>query len=355
MSELSKDTQEALKKLFDSLPQEVRERCRGKAQQKLEGFEDAISSELEGKLNKKEVEAHQERRERAQREAREKAERKELEDATQEMLKDLSEVREALKTPYDKALHEHRDLIHPLYVRLKRFLRPRKDPDWDQGYPTGTRLNLQAAMQSKADHRQLMKLWDRRLTPQTFDYRFTFLVDISSSMAGEKAEETFKALVILSEVFQALKIPIEILAFSGGVKIVKSFTDRLPGSIQQRIAAIPEMVGGGTNDALALEVGYQRLKECAGKENFILVLTDGGSNIPEMLAESLRRIRKEGIAKVVAFGLGPDTEDVVKSYPHGYPNLKMRPNRADRGRGVQSFAEVLTRVAEEMIRNPDRF
>jgi len=63
----------------------------------------------------------------------------------------------------------------------------------------------------------------------------------------------------------------------------------------------------------------------------------------------------ERIAKVVAFGLGLKTDDVVKAYPKGFPNLRMRVSRDERAKGIRLFEEVLSSVAEDMVKKPDHF
>jgi len=63
----------------------------------------------------------------------------------------------------------------------------------------------------------------------------------------------------------------------------------------------------------------------------------------------------ERIAKVVAFGLGPETDNVVQAYPKGFPNLRMRVSRDERANGIRPFAEVLSSVAEDMVKNPEHF
>ena len=341
---LSEKTKQELGKLFDALPRQKREELRDKARRQLEDFEDTINKELEGKLNEDKPESHRERREREARERevekeREKVERKrkEMERERKELEKKLEELRREKMTEYDKAYEEVADIINSLYVRLKRFFLPERHPKWKKGYPTGSRLDLAMAMQAEADPRYLERIWERKTVPHKFDYRFSILVDLSGSMRGEKIEETFKGLVVLAEVLERLGIQYEILGFQDEIIPYKDFKERLTKEVRERLSiAKREPYNNGVHnqaiwnsDGYCLKEAYKRLLQNLGKNNFLIVLSDG---IPEPddehsgpeydLDKIVEEIVQEKRIKLIGIGLGPGTEHVEEYYPHGFLILK---------------------------------
>jgi len=258
-------------------------------------------------------------------------------------------------SPWERALRVVGDQVEALYLRLKRFFRPQADPNWEPDYPSGGRLGLDRVMQSEADPRMLQRLWERRGIPRTFDYRFSFLVDISGSMQGSKAEETFKALVVLAEVLERLRIPYEIACFGSFFCNLKPFSENLTNSNRLFTAQSLLSNGGGTMDAWAVSSAYKRLLKNLGKENFLIVMTDGESGIPDQLAAVVSEIRHAGKVKLMGLGLGPGTEFVRTSYPHGVANISMRLSRKELQEGGLEFIDVVTILLEDMLKNPERY
>ena len=94
-------------------------------------------------------------------------------------------------------------------LRLTRF------PRWKKGYPVGTRPNLGEAMQFEADQQRYNRIMERLSVPEKRDSSVSLLLDLSGSMAqGDRIIESFKALVLLTEVLSQLDVPHEILGFA---------------------------------------------------------------------------------------------------------------------------------------------
>jgi hypothetical protein len=352
---LSEKTKQELEKLFNKLPRQKREEIEDEAKKKLEDFEDAANKNLEGKLNKDKPENHKERREREAKEREVEEERKKAEKEKKEIEQKLEKLRREKMTEYDKAYEEVADIINSLYSRLKRFFLPERHPKWQKGYPSGSRLDVEKAMQAEADPRYLDKIWERKTIPHKFDYRFSILVDLSGSMKGEKIEETFKGLVVLAEVLEKLEIQYEILGFSDSSKIFKEWKEKLNKELRDKLAEMKNWGGGGTKTAEATQKAYQELLKNLGKDNFLITLTDGEPNDSEGLKEELEKIVKEKKVKLAGIGLGPGTEFVKDFYKAAFSLKKMKVTEEERRQGQKDFTEAFADLLEDMIRHPENY
>jgi len=370
IDELSDDTKKELEKLFNKLPRQKREELGDKAKKQLEDLEDAANKGLEGKLNKDKPESHQERREREAKEKKAEKDKEETERERKELEKKLEELRREKMTEYDKAYEEVADIINSLYSRLARFFLPERHPKWQKGYPTGSRLDVEKAMQAEADPRYLDKIWERKTIPHKFDYRFSILVDLSGSMQGEKIEETFKGVVVLAEVLEKLGIQYEILGFQDEIIPYKDFKEKLTKEVRERLLIAKREPfnngvhnkAGWSSDGYCLKESYQRLLQNLGKDNFLIVLSDG---MPEPDSEhsgseyDLDKVAKDIIQekriKLIGLGLGPDTEHVKEYYPHGFANMKMKVTEEERRQGQKDFTEAFADLLEDMIKHPENY
>jgi len=368
---LSEKTKQELEKLFQKLPHSKKEEYRQKAQKELEDFEDTVNKELEGKLNEDKPESHKERREREKKERiteeareKEKAERKEIE-------KKLEEIRREKMTEYDKAYEEVSDIINSLYTRLKRFFLPERHPKWRKGYPTGQRVSLEKAMQAEADPRYLEKIWERKTIPSKKNYLFSILVDLSASMNDygkdpTKLRETFKTVVILSEVLDKLGIDFEVIGFStaflNDVKKYKNFSGkfgRLTQEDRKRMVEILYDVKSNaftptsTATAYASKELQKQAKQIGSKYNFLINLTDGKPNRTSIEDPEEQRKTKEAIEeaqglgqKLIGIGIGkPDQIYYVKNF---YKAAIIEEN-------VKKLPEAFADLLEDMIRHPEKY
>jgi len=352
---LSEKTKQELEKLFNKLPRQKREEIEDEAEKQLEDFEDTINKDLEGKLNKDKPESHKERREREAKEREAEKKKEETEKEKEEIEKKLEELRREKMTEYDKVYEEVVDIINSLYIRLKKFFLPERHPKWRKGYPTGSRLDLEKAMQAEADPRYLEKIWERKTIPHKFDYRFSILVDLSGSMGGEKIEETFKGVVVLAEVLEKLGIQYEILGFSDTSRIFKEWKEKLDRHSREKMAKMKGWGGGSTETTEATKKAYQELLKNLGKDNFLITLTDGQPNDDESLKEELEKIVKEKKVKLVGIGLGPDTEFVKDFYKAAISLEKIKISEEERRQGQKDFVETFADLLEDMIKHPEKY
>ncbi len=354
---LSEKTKQEIEKLFKNLPSQKQKEFREKAEKQLEDFEDAINKEMEGKINKDKPENHKEYRECEKREKESTAQRTKTEEEKKELEKKLEQIRREKMTEYDKAYEETADIINSLYNRLKKFFLPERDPKWQKGYSTGSRLDLEKAMQAEADPKYLEKLWERKTIPHKLDYRFSILVDLSDSMEGKKIEETFKGVVVLAEVLEKLGIQYEIIGFSSGVKFFKQWREKLNKEKRDELTEMKSWGKQSTHTDEATELAIKHIEKNGGKNNFILTLTDGQpypSEHSKRLREILEETKNKNI-KTVGCGLGPDTEFVKDYYPASLSIPNVKPTEQQKKEGQKDFAEAFADLLEDMIKHPEKY
>ncbi len=350
MDKLSDGLKKKLKEAFDSLPEEQKKDLQEKAEQQLKELEDKLNEELEGKLNQDNPESHQQRVVRVKREqgtkGKRQKEKKEVERARKEFEKRL----EAGMSEYDKAYKEVKPLIDDLYRQLLKIFIPEKHPRWKAGYPSGSKLNLPKAMQYEADRSKYTELWQRKTIPRKIDYRFSLLIDLSSSMSGEKIEQTFRGLVVLTETLNRLDLKHEIIGFTSSfarnVKVYKEFKNKLSKDARDKISSMRRENMGSTPTSSATEFTSERLEENKGKHNFLITLTDG-EPFPEsssLTKDFIKEARKTTNQKFIGLGLGSDTEHVKELYPNHIANIS-----------VKELPRKLAILFEEIIRHPTKY
>ncbi len=352
---LSEKTKKEIEKLFKNLPAPKQEELGQKAKEQLEDFEDAINKDMGGKLNKDKSVSHREYQEQEKREE-EITKKREIEQEEKRGLeKKLEQMRREKMTEYDDAYEETADIINSLYNRLKKFFLPERHPKWQKGFPIGSRIDLNKAMQAEADPRYLEKLWERKTIPHKFDYRFSLLIDLSGSMVGEKIEETFKGIVILAEVLEKLGIQYQIAGFSDELEVFKTWKEKLDKKTRERLSKMKEWVGGGTETTDATQKAYKDSLQNLGKDNFLITLTDGQPNDHQSLKQILARITEEDKVKLVGIGLGYGTEFVKETYKAAFSLAKVKITEQERRQGQKDFSEAFVDLLEDMIRQPEKY
>ena len=194
--------------------------------------------------------------------------------------------------------------------------------------------------------------------PEKKDYVFTLLVDLSGSMNGEKITETFKAVVLLSEVLNRLGMKFQVLGFQDEVINFKDFNKEFSDDGRNRmsgmLAEVSNQNPGGHNkssyndDGPCLLEASSDLEKQSGKKKFLIVFSDGQPSGRRSNAEDLHKavslILEKTDQKLVALGLGRGTEHVKNFYPNSIPDIT-----------VSKLPEVLGGLLEDIIRNPGRY
>ena len=336
VSKLSEGLQKALKKIFDSLPEKQKKKLEDQAGETLSKIEDDMTKSFQADLNKennlpthKEIEEQE--GERKIDELRDK-QHKEMEKVTREAA-DASERVGQPTTEYEKTFQLLRDDIDILYEKLEEVFHPNIKRKAIHAH-TGSRLDVQKAFKrtaqihggaSEVDHR----VFERVYYPEKKDYAVTLLVDLSGSMRHDnKITETFRGVVLLTEVLARLGVKVEILGFQDQIIVFKSFDGDMNDSVRGKMDGMKAEVTNANprghnkadfnDDGPCLEDASERLTQQATKEQFLIVLSDG---IPEgshsgsrELQDAVNKIYVEGVQKLIGIGLGKGTEHVKKFY-----------------------------------------
>ena len=177
-------------------------------------------------------------------------------------------------------------------------------------------------------------------------------------MQGENIEETFKAVILLSEVLNRLGIEFEVLGFQDEIIEFKKFEEKLSDILRKKMSGMPAEVfnrnpGGHNNakyndDGPCLEEASKGISKRRAKDKFLIVLSDGEpcgrrSNSSDLI-RAVEKIVKDGKINLIGLGLGRRTDHVKRFYPISFPNISI----ADLGR-------ELSKIIEDIIINPQKY
>lgn len=161
-------------------------------------------------------------------------------------------------------------------VRLLTFLRRKERAvKWQANKKRG-KINTRSLYKHKTGGSRLFKKMEET-TDTIKSYAFSFVIDTSGSMEGERIIHTARALVLLSEVMEKMNIPYEILNFTTdtGKMTIKSFDDKLSKK-KSEIASIVKELSGGTNIHDYFAHGIKSLEAREEKNKIAVILSDGG-------------------------------------------------------------------------------
>lgn len=343
---LSQQAQEAIKEAFKDLTAQEREALRKKAKELLEDFEDKVRDSQESTLEDPQAPKHADQRKALEIEQRKAQLDKKLDDD----IKEMEKARLDSLGEWDRARESIAKQVSTLYTRLERILRPTV-PEWDEGHPSGSRVNPFAVMQAEADRKLITKIWERKTLPVEKSFRFSLLVDISGSMdVGEKYVHSQACAVLMSEVLTRLNVPFEISVFNNDTQVVKPYDVKKPKKEEKnRIAEALVATGGNTVDYDAVDERATALATHSEENRFLVVITDGGSSNPEALKSALKRALADNI-RVIGIGIGAETTDVDKYYPIGRGGLTIDPKDKENG-----LTPYFGKLLEKILINPEGF
>ncbi|NCU41809.1 MAG: VWA domain-containing protein [Candidatus Moranbacteria bacterium] len=372
LDSLSEDLKQKINEFIDSLPPEKKRELQQRAEKEIKALEQEINEELEGKLS----ENPQQKTERAS-DGKPEGERKEPSpeqsrsdfniEQEEQRRRDLEKYRDVLEKSLEKdanVYEKYRSEVLPIIESLENDLREifvaRRASRWKSGFKTGKRIDIKTRIQEKAKGISAVesKAWQKRELPTEKDYAISILVDLSGSMSGQKIKETFKALIVLSEVLNKLSIKTEILGFNDRLYEYQTFGESFSREIRENMGGALREVdnhNGGradyNDDGWALQETSKRLARQKVAEKFLMVLSDG---VPEEspahrgsefdLSRVVNHIMQESDQKLIGLGIGGGTGHVEKYYPNSLANIN-----------VKEMAEKLADTIREMIVNYQNF
>lgn len=373
LDSLSEGLKQKIKEYIDSLPEDRKKELREKAEKEIKTLEKEINEEIEGKLSenpeKKQAKDESEKpKEEAEKPEEKKPENDLEKEKEKQRQKDLQKYKDILEKSLEKDVNvyeKYRKDVLPIIEKLENDLRDifvaRRASRWQSGFRTGKRIDIKTRIQEKAKGVSAVesKAWQKRELPSEKDYAISILVDLSGSMSnGGKIQETFKALIVLTEVLNKLSIRTEILGFNDRLYEYQTFGENLSREIRESMGGVLREVdnhNGGradfNDDGWALRETSKRLAKQKSTEKFIMVLSDG---VPEEstqhkgeefdLNRVVNHIMQESDQKIIGLGIGSGTSHVEKFYPNSLANID-----------VKEMAKKLAGVISEMIVNYQNF
>ena len=343
--QLSDTLQAAIRALANEMPQYLQEEAKQQATDYLKIIEDQITKELRGVLDPYPTETHEER------ELREQATRQQAATAQKQaqdnkLLTDQVERFDQNRSNYDQAYDAIRHLDQPLYQRLSEILRPNQQRQTHLR-DAGKQVNLRALQRWEADKARGFTrpatVFDRVERPTHRRYAISLLVDRSGSMAGERMTETFRGVVLLAEVLNRLGVPLSIHGFNNSTQQYKAYSEQLNEQARNTLSGLAQWPDGGTNMSKAIAKTSSLLHEQSADSHFLLVLTDGKPDYPELTKKEIAKAQSKKQA-VVGVGLGQGTGFVTELFPQGIGNIL-----------VDDIPTKLAELLETIIRHPERF
>jgi len=332
--QLSDKAKEEVEKKYDQLSPDQKNNYQQQAEKDLKDSEDSANEKLRGQMSDpRYTETHQEQ-----------AERQSQEEQQKEMAKKNQKIIDSMEKKRQEAINKVEEDTYFYFLNLpevaamlrqgdrefKKIFKPNEQPNL-RFSQSGLSVNMKKAMQMEADPRK-NNIFEVKGKPETKNYRFLLLVDLSGSMA-DKIDEILKTIVRNSELLNKHGIEFAILGFSdnftNNIRVFKSFDDKkLTLETRHNIGEMRSYCDGGTPTLKATVDAYKNMLARMNKDNkpnnYLITLTDGnptdGSH--EELLNLIKKIRKDNKILTAGYGFGPSTEFVNQSYPELHHRVK---------------------------------
>ncbi len=263
---------------------------------------------------------------------------------------------------YEQTMMEVLPIINELEDDLREIFVQRRARGWQTGYQTGRKIDITRRIQEKAKGINVFEstAWKNREAPTEQDYAITLLVDLSGSMSnGNKIQETFKSVVVLSEVLNKLSLNVEILGFNDRIHVYQEYGQDINDDMRHNISDMLDEVEHGrakgnpsyNDDGYAVMESSARLSRQDVKQKFLIVLSDGlpkesdkHSGLEYDLHKVIKHITEETDQKVIGLGIGNGTGHVAQYYPNSIANIT-----------TSQMAEKISDLLRDLIINSNQY
>ena len=283
-------------------------------------------------------------------------------DTRREMRKRMEESLERGEgDPYRDALTEMASHIDALTGDLRDIFVKRKMTTTESGYRSGRRWNIRTRIKERIADIPLIKTQSREQpesSGEETDYAVLLQIDLSGSMSrGNKIEEAFKAIVLLSETLNNLNIHFEIDGFQDLLLEFKRFEEQLDESMRLKLNQLLLEVenknpsghnnAGDNDDGACLREASQHLGNQTAREKILIVLSDGQpamdsgrksqGQLNRELKAVIREIRENTDQKLI--GIGINSSAVSTYYENNLPNVDAKELALTLGELLRSVIE----------------
>jgi len=365
---LPPETKAEIRDFIEKLPENIQNEIREKAQTSLQEVEAMVMEVMEHEIEQKEQDSTNKSKEADVKMSKKVGKNKQKTMTKKETMdlveqQEIKKLRQAIERMFESSTRyeEYQEKVLPIIDRLendlRQIFRARRHNRWEGGKRSGPNISLSRRISEIGQGISAFdsRAWQKRELPSEKDYAITLLTDLSGSMQGEKINETFKAVIVLSEVLNRLSIKVEILGFNDHLHEYQGFDEKMSDQVRNRL---PGMLGevhtdsaSWNDDGWALLEASSRLGKRIEAEKFLIVLSDGcpvpswehrGSQYE--LSKVIAKIRKETKQKLIGLGIGEETRHVERYYPNHLAEI-----------GVEEMADKLSKIIKEVINEGEKY
>lgn len=360
---LSEELKQKIQAAFDALPEDKKREIMEAARAAIKELADEFAAQFEGEYIKAGEPQGEPEPGTPESEGRAWSEAERAADDTRrEMRRRMEESLERGEgDPYRDALTEMASYIDALTGDLRDVFVKRKMTTTEAGYRSGRRWNIRTRIKERIADIPLIKTQSREQpesSGEETDYAVLLQIDLSGSMSrGNKIEEAFKAIVLLSETLNNLNIHFEIDGFQDLLLEFKRFEEQLDESMRLKLNQLLLEVenknpsghnnAGDNDDGACLREASQHLANQTAREKILIVLSDGQpamdsgrkgqGQLDRELKEVIREIRENTDQKLI--GVGINSSAVSTYYENNLPNV-------DAKELAETLGEILRSVIE---------
>lgn len=345
--ELEEKAEQIAKKMIDDLSKEISKEIQGKLQENPEEKQES----KEDKKDEKEEKEPKKQKAKKPNESKEDQEKREKE--IEKTRKKLQEIADKNIGRYEKDRREVSAIINRLTNDLRTVFSERKKTKLKSGFKSGREIDISRRIKEIAKGILPIdsKAWTKKEKPTEKDYAFTLLVDLSGSMQGERIEETFKAVIVLSEVLNTLGIKFNVIGFNDRLYDFVDFGEKLSLEKRRNMEMILNEVSSSraawNDDGWAVEEVSKILSNEKEDKKIMIVLSDGEPIPSEVhrgakfdLKKIVEKIEKEGKHEIIGLGLGDRTKHVENYYTQNIAEIPL-----------PELAKKLAKLLKEIIEN----
>lgn len=225
------------------------------------------------------------------------------------------------KAAYEQIVSEYTNIINVTANKIKkqlRVLKPRTARYQKKGLVTPSGVSSPRLFSDK-------RIFEKKKMGKDLDIGFTLLVDLSGSMdRNQRIDKARVSTIILTEVFNKIGIPFEIIGFSEEFyeeRRVMSHIYRDFSEFNTRNYTLANMQPLQNNrDGYSIRFAGERLAQREFKQSILIVISDGEPYAEEYngylaikdVKEVVNKLEKKYHEKVIAFNLSNLSDDVYR-------------------------------------------
>lgn len=341
--ELEKKVGQKAQEIIDELAKEIAKEMKGKMTEESKQTEEPGDQKIENQEeNKKTENTENNGKPKASKFNESKEDEQKREKEIEQIKKKLQENADRDVGRYEKDRREVSTIINRLTNDLRAIFSERKKTKVKSGFSSGRTVDISRRITEIAKGILSIdsRAWVRKEKPTEKDYAFSILVDLSGSMQNHgRIEETFKAVVALSEVLNNLGMKFNVIGFNDRLINFLEFGKKLDKEKRKGMEQMIREVNSGTSignpayndDGWAVGETSKILLGQKESQKVLIVLSDGEPEPSGVhrgdefnLASVVKSIEKSGKHEIIGLGLGSGTGHVKNYYSKNVANIPVK-------------------------------